>query len=111
MSRNKLAWFQLVDETGEFYKRTTASSVFISSNTVVDQFRKAVKAENSAILPGITSSQLLVYKNRKAFDKRNAEEGKEEPLKSSIPLGNLGETEDEALMVVVPSTSEQGWTI
>jgi hypothetical protein len=106
-----LVWFLLLDSaTGEPYKGTSASSILRSSLVVpaIDQFRKAVHLENSAILTGITSSQLTVYKNKVAFEKRNAavEEGKEEPLRSSRLLDGLGKTEEEKdmLIVVVPSS-------
>jgi hypothetical protein len=57
----------------------------------------------------LDSADLLVYKNKDAFDKRkNAadDEAKEEPLKSSRTLEGLGGTEEEALIVVVPSSAE-----
>ena len=106
-SPSPLVWFLLLDSaTGQLYKGTSASSVLCSSLAVpvVDQFRDAAHLKNSAILTGITSSQLLVYKNKAAFDKRNAavDEGKEEPLKSSRLVDGLGETEEQALIVVVP---------
>jgi hypothetical protein len=74
-----LVWFQLYDSsTGLPYMGTSASSILRSSLVVpvIDQFRKAVHLENSSILTGITSSQLLVYKNKEAFDKRNDLENK-----------------------------------
>ncbi|KAJ3199502.1 hypothetical protein HDU67_002777, partial [Dinochytrium kinnereticum] len=68
----------------------------------------AVKAKNSNKLSSVDARDLLVYKNKSAFDKRNAavDEGKEEPLKSSCPLDGLGETgkEEDILVVVVPSS-------
>jgi hypothetical protein len=65
-----LVWFQLFDSaTGEPYKKTTADKVSVSSSADVADFRKAVQAENASILIGITSSQLLVYKNKAAYDK------------------------------------------
>ena len=79
-SPSPLVWFQLFDSaTEEPYKGTTADAVSLFPGSVVVQFRDAVKAKNSSILTGITSSQLIVYKNKAAFDKRNAavDEGKE----------------------------------
>ena len=79
VSREKKSafWLQLLDSvTGLPYNGTTATSVYLSSKATVDSFRKAVHLENSSILTGITSSQLLVYENKEAFDKRNAQEGK-----------------------------------
>jgi hypothetical protein len=73
MSLNPLVWFQLLDATtGQPYKATTATKVTVSSSADVDDFRKAVHLENSSILTGIASSQLIVYKNKSAFEKRNA---------------------------------------
>jgi hypothetical protein len=74
----------------------------MSLNTVVDQFRKAVKVENPNKLSSIGASDLLVYRNRETFDKRNAEEGKEVPLKVDAIINGLGVLMKEALIVVVP---------
>ena len=101
-----LIWFLLFDSaTGKPYKGTSADAVSLPPGSVIVQFRDAVHFENSSILTGIASSQLIVYKTKAAFDKRNAavDEGNEEPLKSSLSLDGLGTTEEEALVVVVPS--------
>jgi hypothetical protein len=103
-----LVWFLLLNSTNSLpYNGTTVSSVLRSSLVVpvVDQFRDAVikkyKDEDSTILTGIASSQLLVYKNKTAFV-----EGKEES--SSSLLDGHGKTEEEEeedmLVVVVPSS-------
>ena len=110
MSSFPLVWFLLLDSTGEPYKGTTASKVSVSSSADVDDFREAVKAKNSSILTDVASSQLFVYKNKAAFDKRNAQEGKQEPLKSSLSLNGLGATDEEALIVIVPSSVENSST-
>ena len=105
-----LVWFLLLDsETGEPYKNTTTDYVSHPPGAVVAEFRKLVHRENSAILPGIAPSQLLVYKNKVAFDNRSAaaEERNAEPLKSSHILDGLGETEEDALVVAVPPPSVQ----
>jgi hypothetical protein len=102
---SSLIWFLLLDSaTGEPYKGTSASKVPVSSSADVDDFRKAVLEDNSAILTGIARSQLLVYKNKAAFDKRNAavDDGKEEPLDPTESLGLLGSKED-MFVVAVPS--------
>jgi hypothetical protein len=105
-----LVWYLLLDSaSGEPYKNTSVSSVVRSSLVVpvVDQFRKAVHLEydKPKYLQDTPPSALLVYKNKATFDKRNAavDEGKEEPLKSSCLLDGLGITEEDALIVVVPS--------
>ena len=85
MSNNNhpLYWFQLYDsDTGLPFKETTASSISGSSleYPMIDQFRDAVKRkykdDDSAILTGIASSQLLVYRNKAAFDRRDLPEEK-----------------------------------
>ena len=105
-----LVWFLLLDSaTGEPYKGTTVSSVLRSSLVipVVDQFRDAVqlKYDKPDYLKDIPSGALLVYKNKAAFDKRNApaDEGKEEPLEEDSLVDGLGRSKKEALIVVVPS--------
>ena len=105
-----LIWFLLLESaTGQSYKGTTASAVLRSSLVVpvVDQFRDAVHQDNSAILTGITFSQLQVYKNKASFDKRNAAVGqeKQEPLEEDAAVYGLGKTEEEALIVVIPSAA------
>jgi hypothetical protein len=103
-------WFRLYNSaTGEPYKEANADKVAVSSHADVADFRDAViekfEKQKSSVLSGFASFQLLVYKNKAAFDKRNAtvDDGKEEPLKSSRSLDGLGTTEEEALIVVVPS--------
>jgi hypothetical protein len=72
--------------------------------TVVDQFRDAVKAEYAdSHLQGVVPSDLLVYRNREAFDCRNAAgEGKKEPLDEESLVDGLGTSKANALVVVVP---------
>jgi hypothetical protein len=98
MSTNKLVWFQLVDQNGEPYK-ATCSSVSMSPESVVHHFRDAVKAKNSVILPGIVSTQLLVYSNREAFDQGNA------PLDEETLVDGLGTSKAQALVVAVVDDS------
>jgi hypothetical protein len=102
----RLIWFLLVDsETGEPYKNSSVSSILHSLITVpvIDQFRDAVHRENSCILNGIAPSQLVVYKNKAAFDGRNnaEDQGKEQPLDPTESIGVLGSTKD-MLVVAVP---------
>ncbi|KAJ3198832.1 hypothetical protein HDU67_003373, partial [Dinochytrium kinnereticum] len=67
----------------------------VASYVDVADFRKAVYRKNSSILTGINSSQLIVYKNKAAFDKRNAaiDDEKEEPLKSTRLMDGLEKQE------------------
>ena len=106
--QQQLVWFFLLDSsTGMPYKGTSADAVSLPPRSVIVHFRDAVHLKNSSILTGIASSQLLVYMTKAAFDKRNAavDEEKVEPLKSSLSLDGLGTTEEEALVVVVPSST------
>ena len=111
---SSLVWFQLLDSaTGQPYKGTSVTCIIRSSLVVpvVDLFRKAVKAEHSNKLSSFDAADLLVYKNKAAFNKRNAavDDGKEEPLKSSCALDGLGGSEEEALVVVVPSSARSSF--
>ena len=106
-----LVWFLLLDSaTGLPYKDTSVSSVLRSSLVVpvVDQFRDAVKAkyDQPNYLKDIPAAATLVYKNKSAFDKRDAafDEGKEEPLEEDSLVDGLGTSKKEALVVVVPSS-------
>ena len=74
----RLFWFLLVDQkNGESYRGTTVSSVSLEPTNVIDEFRDAVKAKNDDdLLKGISSSKLLVYNNKAAFEARNDKRGK-----------------------------------
>ena len=99
----RLIWFLLLDSsTGEPYKGTSAEKVSVSSSADVADFRDAVQAKNSSILTGIDASQLLVFKNKADFDKRNAaiDEEKEKPMDATESLGLLGSKEDVLLVAV-----------
>ena len=97
-------WFQLVDLNGQPYKATNADKVQLSTGSDVAQLRDAVKVKNSNKLSSCDAADLVVYKNKESFDKRNneVEQERKVPLKSSGLLGGLGATEDEALIIVVP---------
>jgi hypothetical protein len=96
-------WFRLVDSIGSSYKGTTTDKVSLSTDADVIDFRDAVKAKYSdSVLLGIAASQLLIYKNRATFEETRDLQHKEEPLKSSLSVVHLGETEEHALIVVVP---------
>jgi hypothetical protein len=104
-----LVWFQLLDSaTGLPYKGTSADAVSVSPGSFVVQFRDAVKVkyDQPNYLKDIPPGTLLVFKNKTAFDKRNAAfvDGKEEPLDPTESLGLLGSKED-MLVVAVPSST------
>ena len=79
---------------------TYAAKVPVSTDADVADFRKAVHDENASILSGIISSQLIVYNNKEAFEKRNSAEDKHDPLDSKVLIGTLGTKED--IIVAVP---------
>jgi len=96
MANNRLVWFLLVDGEGQPFRGTTASSVFIPSDYVIDQFRRAVKEEyKDSHLKGIAPSDLVVYANKEAFERKGA------PLGSRDKIGEELGRNDE-LYVVVP---------
>ena len=100
-----LTWFMLLDSTtGEPFKGTTVSSVLRSSLVVpvVDQFREAAYRKHTNKLSSLDAADLSVYKNKEAFDKRNADIGKEEPLEEDSLLDGLGSSKKGALIVRGP---------
>jgi hypothetical protein len=108
-SPSPLIWFLLVDSiTGQPYKGTSADKVSIAFTADVADFRDAVqlKYDKPNYLKDIPSGVLLVYKNKAAFDKRNAaaDEGREESLEEDSLVYGLGTSKKEALFVVVPSS-------
>jgi hypothetical protein len=103
-------WFLLLDSaTGQPYKGTTADFVSLASSAFIAQFRDAViekfDKQKSSVLTGFASSQLIVYKNKAAFGKRNDPNDPDgKPLDPTQSLGLLGSQED-MLVVVVPSST------
>jgi hypothetical protein len=73
-NRSPLIWFQLVDSSGRPYKGTSADKVKLDSSADIADFKKAVKAkyDQPGFLKDISSGVLLVYRDKDAFDKRNA---------------------------------------
>jgi hypothetical protein len=92
-------WYELVDSaTGLPYKGTRAAMLTFCYSDHVFLFKKAVKAENPNILSTVDASQLVVYKDRAAFD------GKQEPLEEDSLVEGLGKLLKEAIIVAVPSS-------
>ncbi|KAI3631251.1 hypothetical protein MIR68_010741 [Amoeboaphelidium protococcarum] len=101
-----LVWFFLLDSaTGQPYKGARSSSVYLLPGSFIAQFKSAVKAKYSNNLSSVDVADLLVYKNKAAFDKRNAagDDGKEMPLEEDFLIDGLGKSKNEALVVAVPS--------
>ncbi|GLD97389.1 hypothetical protein PINS_up006073 [Pythium insidiosum] len=96
----RLVWFLLVDQEGVAYKGTTASSVSIPSNYVIDQLRDAVKAKYAdSHLKGIAPSDLLVYADKTAFDANTADVPTN--LQPEDDIGVYG-AKDAKMYVVIP---------
>jgi hypothetical protein len=71
-SSSPLVWFHLYDAaTGLPYKGTSCDFVSPPPRSVIAQFRDAVYAKNPNKLSSLDAADLLVYKNKEAFDKRN----------------------------------------
>ncbi|KAG9411203.1 hypothetical protein AC1031_016841 [Aphanomyces cochlioides] len=74
--------------------------VKLSSESFIAEFRDAVKDKcdrQSDYLKGILSSELHVFKNKSAFDR------KKKPLEEDSTIGKLGSSKAEAFIVVVPA--------
>ena len=102
-----LVWFLLLDsETGEPYKNSSASSIerHLITPPVIDQFRDAVRSKNPNKLASVDASDLLVYKNKAAFDSRSAaeNEGKVDPLDPTQSVHGLGSKEDMLVVADPP---------
>jgi len=101
-------WYRLVESsTGLAYRNTSASKVSVDFDADVADFRNAVQAnwDKPGYLNDVPAGALNVYKNKEAFEKRNATEIKVEPLDDDYPVFDLGKSTKEALIVVVPSVS------
>ena len=110
MSSAERVWFLLVDSKGAGYMGAMADFVRLPEDAIVADLRKAVHAEydKPGYLKDIPAGVLTVYKNAAHIHARDTEG----PLKASTPLkpgdleeGALGASEDEALIVLVPSPS------
>ncbi len=91
--------YLLTDVNGRPYKNTSFDFISLPSKTRVADFRDAVKGKNSNKLSFVDASDLKVFKNKESFD------AGEEPLKAYGDLKGLGESEENALIVVAPSPS------
>ena len=104
-------WFLLLDSaTGQPYKGTTADFVSLPPGAVVAEFRDAVLSKNSNKLAIVDASDLLIYRNIAAFDRRNNDaankEEKEEPLDPTQSVDGLGSQEDMLVFAVPPPPSQ-----
>jgi hypothetical protein len=92
----RLVWFLLVDSDGLPYKGTSPTKVSVPSVADVDEFRSAVKAKHTNKLASVDAADLKVSKNKIAFD------GNEE-LEVDVPIGELGSSAKDPIIVLVPS--------
>jgi hypothetical protein len=94
-SHSSLIWFLILDfTTGLPYKSTSAGVISLPTGSFVAQFRDAVKAKYDTpnYLKDISSSVLLVYKNKSVFDNRHADidDRKEDPLEEDSLVDGFG---------------------
>jgi hypothetical protein len=90
-------WVQIVDSHRVSYKESSATRVTVDANAIIDDLRKAVKAENPTILSSIEASQLTVYATK--ADREN---------KQSLNPRQSLDIETEYLVVVPDDTQKQG---
>ena len=109
-TQHRRIWVNLWDSKGAGYQGATADFVRLPEDAIVAECRDAIHAkyDKPGYLKDIPAGVLTVYKNAAHFHARDTEG----PLKASTPLkpgdleeGALGASEDEALIVLVPSPS------
>ena len=104
---NHRIWFQLYDyDTGMPYNQTRASKISLPPFADLADFCDAVKAKCPNQLSSTDAVNLSVFKNKDAFDKREADEGMEEPLKENLDLASLGTCLSDALIVSLKGQKE-----
>ncbi|KAI3654048.1 hypothetical protein MP228_000767 [Amoeboaphelidium protococcarum] len=91
-------WYSLVQADGTPFGNSTAATVRMSINQIIDDLRKAVKAENEAILPNVVASQLKLFKSKADLTG--------EPMDVETPVSGLGEAgkRKTALLVLIPES-------
>lgn len=98
----RFVWYMLVDFSRNLYKGTSATKTKLCLNADIDEFRGAVKGNNSNTLSSIDSSCLLVFSDKASFDNNS-------PLSEDTPIGDFGRSKQEALFVLVPCTERPIW--
>jgi hypothetical protein len=91
-------WYQLFTENGAFMG---SDKVKLPSGSDISDFRKQVKAENAARLKEVDAGELTVYENMAAYENRITEAH----MRASTPVTG-GESEENALIVVVPNKTQ-----
>jgi hypothetical protein len=98
-STEQRLWYVLIDKEGRLFAQTTVNSVALPGSAMIEEFRRAVKAENAEILGMISKPRLLIYRNMAAYMT------KKPSLRLSSLVSTIGETSEdifEALVVLVP---------
>jgi hypothetical protein len=94
-----LIWFEVIDFDGHSYKESSVRSVHLPSASDINGFRRAVIDANPDLFSSLDASQLKIYKDKTAFDRR------ENTLEADFLIsGLLGLSDKQALVVLVPST-------
>jgi hypothetical protein len=91
-------WFQLVGADCLPFKGCSIDALTLPRSSSIVEFCKAVKAENPNVLSLIDPSQLTVFENRTALKA-------DSPLRGSTFIEKFGISENDPLMVLVPSLS------
>jgi hypothetical protein len=109
VSPSRFVWVEIFESSrGERFENTRPIKISVDRAADVDDFLEAVRAVATSVLRGVDPPQILVYKNRPAFEKRIAVEGKEGPLEANSLVAGLGTSLEDALVVVVPSVVQSG---
>lgn len=94
MEREREVYFQLINEDGS--KLSTCYSVPCAEDAKVRDLQRMLKCTYStSYLAEISAPHLTVYVNQAAFNDHSS-------FKYYDPLGNIGESEEQRLIVVVP---------
>ncbi|KAI3638714.1 hypothetical protein MIR68_003212 [Amoeboaphelidium protococcarum] len=92
-------WYSLVQADGTPFSNSTAASVLMSLNQIIDDLRKAIKAENENKLAKVDSSDLKVFRSK--ADLTGLPLGEETPVSD---LGEAGKKKNTALLVLIPGS-------
>lgn len=93
---SRRVWYILVDSRGDPYKGIEVTSVSLSSDTIVDDFKTVVKSRNTNDIGFISAAKLKIYKSVEDF-KRGGDSI--EPFSTLDNYGTDGK--ENALAVVV----------
>ena len=92
-------WYLLVLADGSAFNNSSAARVSAPTDAIIDDLRKAIKAENANKLANVDASDLKVFKNKAELSG--------EPVDEETLVGDLGEEgkkKKDALLVLVPES-------